>query len=514
MALNNVGFAEFFVQSIGAVSGNVDWDVVLVSLFANVFIVVVAVKGMHWVSRLNFVFFLLIAAGVLAFFAGTLLRPAGFFAGYTGYDSSEFSRNWSPHFTARTDFYAVLGVFFPAVSGVLQGVEVSGELKNPARDIPLGTFVGIGYTTFVYVVLLFLCAATATAEALQDVDSRNYIVVVSAVAPLVSAAVVAASLSTSLSMLVGAPRVLASALEDNIVPSLRCLTRVNSRGDPLNGYVLTTVAASVITMATKGKLDTIAMMVTNLFMLEYAIINYSCWFAASNKAVGWRPLFTFFNKYHALLGTVSCVALMFIVDWPSAIIFCAVAFLVFQYVKARKPMSRDFGEASSAVAFYSAVRAVRDVESHGYENVKNYRPSFLLLANFAPDLPDMRLLLSQFYKAYGLVVQVGWASIPCFVALFDLILFLFLLLLLLFLLLLLLLLLLRLLPHLDLFVGVHACVLTYMYRCVYAFVQIMFACLHACMHECMCACVCRARSYRARSTTRAWTTCTPCPRRR
>jgi amino acid transporter len=64
------------------------------------------------------------------------------------------------------NFWYVFAVFFPAVTGVLAGVNLSGTLINPRRSIPGGTMAAIVVSFVVYMSLAYWASLVATPEEL------------------------------------------------------------------------------------------------------------------------------------------------------------------------------------------------------------------------------------------------------------------------------------------------------------------------------------------------------------
>lgn len=64
-----------------------------------------------------------------------------------------------------------------------------------------------------------------------------------------------------------------------------------------------------------GELNVIAPIISNFFLMTYALVNYSCFDASLAKASGWRPAFRYYNKWLALTGALLCIGVMFIINW-------------------------------------------------------------------------------------------------------------------------------------------------------------------------------------------------------
>lgn len=116
-----------------------------------------------------------------------------------------------------------------------------------------------------------------------------------------------------------------------IFPRLKYFAVGNGKSDePIRAYFLTYFVAVSFTAIGKkknffslqidyfifqGELNVIAPIISNFFLMTYALINYACFDVSLAKASGWRPGFRYYNKWLALTGALFCVAVMFIINW-------------------------------------------------------------------------------------------------------------------------------------------------------------------------------------------------------
>ena len=102
--------------------------------------------------------------------------------------------------------------------------------------------------------------------------------VISAWGPLIYAGCFAATLSSAISSLEGAPRVLQALAKDEIFPGLRTFSVGHGRNnDPFRAYIAV-FAISLICILI-GDLNYVSSLLSNFFVAAYALVNFSVFHA-------------------------------------------------------------------------------------------------------------------------------------------------------------------------------------------------------------------------------------------
>ncbi len=206
-------------------------------------------------------------------------------------------------------FWRVFAIFFPAVTGILAGVSMSGELREPERSIPRGTLSAIGITFVIYVALGVWFAHASDPQDL--VANTTFIIDHSRWRGIVVAGVMGATLSSALSMFVAAPRTLFAFSRHRVLPIGRTFDRVNKHGEPTPAVLLTAFIA-LITIS-MGTLNAIAVILTMFFLITYGALNTSVFIEKTIGIASFRPTFRV-HPVISLLGAVGCFYAMFLIN--------------------------------------------------------------------------------------------------------------------------------------------------------------------------------------------------------
>ena len=168
VSLYLIGFAESFAENLQRDAGFSIFadqinDIRLWATVFLVFVVVLAIVGLKYVIKAQILLLLWILLSIGSLVIGSCYQTSS--ADPTLYGVVEgmkhnLSRNLGPGYTDGYDFWTVLGIFFPAVTGIMAGANLSGDLRNPSKDIPKGTLTAIALSSATYIGTQFEVGVT------------------------------------------------------------------------------------------------------------------------------------------------------------------------------------------------------------------------------------------------------------------------------------------------------------------------------------------------------------------
>ncbi|MDZ7635782.1 MAG: hypothetical protein U5L72_15640 [Bacteroidales bacterium] len=168
------------------------------------------------------------------------------------------------------DFFMVFAIVFPAFTGMTAGVGLSGDLRNPAKSIPMGTILATVTGLVLYVFVVYKLAISASAEAmLEDQLIMGKIAIGGAL--IVPLGLAASTISSALGSVMVAPRTLQALANDTSFPSMklnRWLAEARSNdGEPVNATLVTLVIAFVFVAL--GDVNAVAEIISMFFLVTY-----------------------------------------------------------------------------------------------------------------------------------------------------------------------------------------------------------------------------------------------------
>ncbi len=358
IAFYAIGFGEAVASLFGSTSAGLAQLIAAVAVGALFFL---AWAGADVASRFQFVVMGILLAALIAFYAGAL----------GGFDSELITEGWDAP-PGALGFWAVFAIFFPAVTGFTQGVSMSGDLRDPGKSLPRGTFIAVGLSMLVYFSVAVLLAGNArSSELIANTDIMTTIAVPGF---LVDAGVIAATLSSAMASFLGAPRILQSLAADKVFPILNPFAKgFGELNNPRRGVVFSLVVA--LATVALGDLNAIAPVVSMFFLISYGLLNYATYFEARAKSPSFRPRFRFFDKRISLAGALACLGAMLAINVLAGAGAVLVLFAIYQYLL-RSERPERWVDASHSHHFQRAKESINALAAEP-ESARNWRPQIL-----------------------------------------------------------------------------------------------------------------------------------------
>ncbi len=280
-----------------------------------------------------------------------------------------------------SSFWIVFAVFFPAVTGVMAGANMSGDLTNPRKSIPVGTISSVIITTIIYISLIFVAAVIASPDEL----AKNYNVFIDKAlfGPIVLAGLLGATLSSALGSFVGAPRILLALGEKNILPKSKELAKKSKKGEPVNAMLIT--AGLVLFGISLRNLNTIAPLLTMFFMITYAMVNIVALVEQTLGLPSYRPTLKIPIIIPAI-GAFGSIAIMFVLNVIVAL-FSLIFIVIFYLYLVKMNIKSAAGDSRSGLFTALAEWATKKTNSLRQEReVRSWRPDLLIPVTMPKEL--------------------------------------------------------------------------------------------------------------------------------
>ncbi len=376
-----VGLPLFIAQAIGVSFYVVGFSESLTSLFPHI--------SMTWSSISCLVVLTLLAyksadlALKAQFFvmAAIILSLVSFFWGITNpQDFGDITI-----VPSKTEsFWTVFAVFFPAVTGILSGVAMSGDLKDPSKSLPWGTIAAVATGYVIYMAIPIAFSWVVPQEILRA-DS-TIILKVAKFSQLIFLGIWGATLSSALGGLLGAPRILQALAKDSVVFKQLSKTYGKDRNPRLATLVTFLIALIGILL---GDLNAIAPILSMFFLTSYGLLNFTAGIEALIANPSWRPKF----KVHwgiSMLGALLCGATMFMIN-PGATFAAGACVISIYYYMQRRNMRVRWEDMRHGILMLLARYSIYKLGKLK-ANAKSWRPNFLVLSG----APTNRWYLIEF----------------------------------------------------------------------------------------------------------------------
>lgn len=307
------------------------------------------------------------------------------------------------HFS-DANFWAVFAVFFPATTGIMAGANMSGELTNPRRSIPLGTLSAILLSSVIYILLALWCAHAALPEELRS----DYTILIERAlwGPPVLAGLLGATFSSALSSFVGAPRILQAMGAKKLLPGASWFAATSASGEPRNALVATSliVCAGLL----MRNLNDIAALITMFFLITYCALNVIVLLESSLGLLSFRPSLMV-PRIVPLTGAVGCVFAMFIINPVFSLVACALVVSIYVYLVGHNVGEEDSDTRSS---FFEAMAAWAFVRLSVFDrdNPRTWKPNILVPLEDPSEIAGEYRFLLDLGRPEGSLKLLGLAT--------------------------------------------------------------------------------------------------------
>jgi amino acid transporter len=349
-ALYIIGFTEGWMRIFPG------HPALLISIITWIVLLSVSYISTHFAIRIQYFIIVIIALSIVSFF----LTPAQPNENMVLIGQFE-----------DADFWLVFAIFFPAVTGIMAGANMSGDLENPRKAIPQGTLLAIGVTLLIYVAIAYVAATFIPQTELRQ--NQMAMVDFALWAPLVLMGILAATFSSALGSIIGAPRILQALAEQKTIPYYKLFATKTKNNEPRNALIFT--AALIALALFFGNLDALASLITMFFLITYGMLNLVVFIQQSMQIISFRPSFKI-PRFVSLLGAVGCGFIMVLIN-PIFSILAIIIIIILYVWLGRRGLQTEGGDIRGGMFLVIAEKASRIATKFPRHQV-TWKPDLLL----------------------------------------------------------------------------------------------------------------------------------------
>jgi len=373
--LHTFGFIEVMKDLIGKpITENGKWDTPILGIGLVTVLLIIMCISLAFEFYLQYVLAVLIGISVLGILFAFLFP--------TGYPwlLSNIKGNLYSNYQPGLSFWKIFAVFFPACTGIMAGANISGDLKDPQKSIPVGTLGAIWFTTILYVISAIILASVADRQTLWN--DYSLLAKMCAWKWLVTVGVIAASVSSASAALVGGPKTFQALCKDEILPKVFKFFAVGKKSsdDPVRGFILGYVIVAISCFIFKD-LNAVGSVLTNFFLISYSIVCVGGLIGHMSHSPSWRPAWKVYHPLTSILGAGSLIGAMFLINWSFALVTVAITVLLFGYFHWSDTSNNNWGEFPQSILFGDTIGKLEKM-SLVPDHVKTYRPQIEYLVNY------------------------------------------------------------------------------------------------------------------------------------
>lgn len=310
----------------------------VVSSIAWLSLLIISYISAHFAIRIQYIIMAIIGISLVSFFL-TPAEPNPNFVFIGKFEDG--------------NFWMVFAIFFPAVTGIMAGANMSGDLKDPRRSIPLGTMSSIFVTMIIYIGLAYVLAKVGTPGELRGdqmimVDKARW-------GAVIILGIMGATLSSALGSMLGAPRILQALAEQKTVPAHHFLRKKTKSNEPRNAIIFTGIIIELALIL--GNLDYLASLITMFFLITYGMLNMVVFIQQSMKIISFRPTFKI-PRFVPLIGSIGCLLVMFLINPIFTFIAIVVIASIYLWLE-RRGLKTELGDIRGGLFLVLAERASR-----------------------------------------------------------------------------------------------------------------------------------------------------------